>query len=47
MRAVKDSLAVPLRAKVGESEDLRQGYWHVSACQWVGGWEEHAQWEII
>jgi len=37
MRAVKDSLAVPLVAKWGKSEDPRPGLWHVSACQWVGG----------
>jgi len=36
MRAVKDTLAAPLRAKWGNSEGPRLGYWHVSACQWVG-----------
>ena len=29
MRAVKDSLAVPLKAKVGKSEGPREGSWHV------------------
>jgi len=29
MRAVKDSLAVPLRAKWEKSEGSRLGYWHV------------------
>ena len=37
MRAVKDSLAAPLRAKWGKSEGPRLGYWHVSAFQWWAG----------
>jgi hypothetical protein len=33
---VKNNLPTP-SGKVDESECPRSGYWHVSACQWVGG----------
>src|SRR6185436_19223478 len=36
MRAVKGSLRHSLKGSGGESEGLRPGKWHVSACQWVG-----------
>jgi len=34
-------------AQRAASEGPRLGSWHVSACQWVGGWERRAQWKII
>ena len=36
MRAVKNNLPAP-SGEVEESEGLRLGYWHVLACQRVGG----------
>jgi len=38
MRAVKGSLGHSLEVRCGELEGPRPGSWHVSACQWVGGW---------
>jgi hypothetical protein len=43
MRPVKDSLAAPPGAKWGKSEGPRLDYWHVSACQRVGGRESCAR----
>jgi len=37
MRAVKGSLGHSLQERHKKLEGPRQGNWHVSACQWVGG----------
>ena len=44
-QAAREGVRVLVQRAV--SEDPRLGCWHVSACQWVGGWERGAQWETI
>ena len=44
MRAVKNNLPAP-SGEVGESEGSRLGKWHVSMCQWVGGWNVARSWD--
>jgi hypothetical protein len=46
MKGWKDTHVGPLLPERAPSEGPRLGEWHVSACQWVGGWKSCAQWKI-
>jgi len=39
---VRVAWSSPLLAQRAVEDSPRLGYWHVSACQWVGGWQSCA-----